>query len=70
MSNDVVRFDTAPIFIHYVWIGPIQALFILYFLHKEVGYASLVGILAVAAVLPIQSTYRLLVYKDSKVHLF
>lgn len=57
MSNDVVRFDTAPVFIHYLWIAPLQALCILYFLYKEVGFASFIGMLAFVAVLPVQSKY-------------
>lgn len=26
MANDVNRFDTGPLFVHYLWIGPIETL--------------------------------------------
>ncbi|CAH1183645.1 unnamed protein product [Phaedon cochleariae] len=54
MSNDVTRFDLAAIFLHYLWIGPLQLLFIIYFMYKEVGNAALVGILAIVCVMPLQ----------------
>ncbi|CAH1104174.1 unnamed protein product [Psylliodes chrysocephalus] len=57
MSNDVTRFDLAPIFVHYLWISPIQLTFILYFMYKEVQEAALVGITAVFGVIPIQMLF-------------
>ncbi|CAG9860600.1 unnamed protein product [Phyllotreta striolata] len=54
MSNDVTRFDLAPIFVHYLWISPIQMSCIIYFLHKEVDDASFYGSFAVLFVVPVQ----------------
>ncbi|CAH1104965.1 unnamed protein product [Psylliodes chrysocephalus] len=55
LSNDVSRFDLVSIFIHHMWIAPISALFIMYFLYKEAGYAGILGILTVFIVVPLQS---------------
>ncbi|VEN38053.1 unnamed protein product, partial [Callosobruchus maculatus] len=44
----------APIFLHYLWIAPLQACCIVYFLSKEVGRSAFIGILSIAVVLPIQ----------------
>ncbi|CAH1995818.1 unnamed protein product [Acanthoscelides obtectus] len=54
MSNDVNRFDMAPIFLHYLWIAPLQAICIVYFLSKEVGKSAFLGMLAIAIVVPVQ----------------
>lgn len=39
MSNDVGRLDLATIFVHYLWVGPLQTLFITYLMYLEVGVA-------------------------------
>lgn len=54
MSNDVNRFDTAPIYLHYLYISPIQTSFITYFLYKEMGISGIIGVLTVLAVVPLQ----------------
>lgn len=55
MSSDVARFDYAFMFLHYLWLVPIQAAIILYFLYDVAGYAPFVGLFGVILlVLPIQ----------------
>ncbi|KAJ8966239.1 hypothetical protein NQ314_003654 [Rhamnusium bicolor] len=54
MSNDVTRFDMAPIFLHYLWIAPLQVICIIYFLYREVQFAAVIGMSAVACVIPFQ----------------
>lgn len=54
MSNDVNRFDMAPLFFHYLWISPIQVVFILYFMYREMHMSALVGILAILGFIPMQ----------------
>lgn len=37
ISNDVGRLDLAMIFIHYLWLGPIETIFITYLMSIEVS---------------------------------
>jgi len=39
MSNDVGRLDLATIFVHYLWVGPLETLFITYLMYREVRTA-------------------------------
>ncbi|XP_050309947.1 probable multidrug resistance-associated protein lethal(2)03659 isoform X2 [Anthonomus grandis grandis] len=54
MSNDVNRFDLAPVFLHYLWVAPLQGVLITIFLYFEVGYASFFGMLSVLVIMPVQ----------------
>ncbi|XP_062612836.1 ATP-binding cassette sub-family C member 4-like isoform X2 [Saccostrea cucullata] len=55
MSNDVNRFDTAVMFIHYIWIGPLQALFVLVILWMELGPSAIAGFAVLLCLVPVQS---------------
>ncbi|CAG9783021.1 unnamed protein product [Diatraea saccharalis] len=56
LSNDVARFDFAFMFMHYIWIIPIQVAIVLYFLYGVGGYAPFVGLFGVMImILPIQA---------------
>ncbi|CAG9830782.1 unnamed protein product [Diabrotica balteata] len=57
MSNDVTRFDLAAMFVHYLWIAPLQTICIVYFMYKEVEWSALVGIVAVLIVMPLQMLF-------------
>ncbi|XP_054272057.1 probable multidrug resistance-associated protein lethal(2)03659 [Macrosteles quadrilineatus] len=66
MTNDVNRFDMGIIFVHYLWIGPLTTLVVMYFLWIEIGVAALVGVGALLVSIPAQmwlgkqkSVYRL-----------
>ncbi|XP_017777905.1 PREDICTED: probable multidrug resistance-associated protein lethal(2)03659 [Nicrophorus vespilloides] len=48
MSNDVQRFEMVAIFLHYIWIMPIQAVVAGIIMYKGVGYAAVIGILSIA----------------------
>lgn len=37
ISNDVGRLDLATIFIHYLWVGPMETCLITYLMYREVG---------------------------------
>ncbi|XP_063633943.1 probable multidrug resistance-associated protein lethal(2)03659 isoform X1 [Cydia splendana] len=54
MANDVNRFDTGPLFAHYLWIGPLETLIMTMFLYRELGTAAVYGILTIVAVIPFQ----------------
>ncbi|XP_060872271.1 probable multidrug resistance-associated protein lethal(2)03659 isoform X2 [Metopolophium dirhodum] len=54
LSNDVNRFDIAFIFIHFLWIGPLQSIVVTYFLWQELGVSSLVGVAIFLVFIPLQ----------------
>ncbi|XP_011635936.1 probable multidrug resistance-associated protein lethal(2)03659 isoform X3 [Pogonomyrmex barbatus] len=55
MANDVNRFDLVSILIHHMWSAPLSTLIVAYILYQNVGYAGLIGIVAIFIVVPIQS---------------
>ncbi|XP_026807194.1 probable multidrug resistance-associated protein lethal(2)03659 isoform X3 [Rhopalosiphum maidis] len=66
MSNDVIRFDLTIVYIGYIFIGPLETIIITYFLWKEVGVASILGVATFIIFIPLQvwlgsivSNYRL-----------
>ncbi|XP_068086467.1 ATP-binding cassette subfamily C member 4 isoform X2 [Anabrus simplex] len=78
MSNDVQRFDIMLLFLHYIWIGPVQSAIVMYYLGSELGAAGLGGFLVLLVVIPCQgylgkmsSVYRLrtAVLTDDRVRL-
>nr|AJD79132.1 ABCC3 [Pectinophora gossypiella] len=55
LSNDLQRFDLAFLFMHYIWIIPIQMIAVCYLGFMQAGYAALIGIVALILIaLPIQ----------------
>lgn len=38
ISNDVGRLDLATIFVHYLWVGPLETLFITYLMYRQVSF--------------------------------
>lgn len=55
LSNDVSRFDIVSIFIHHMWVAPLSAIIVTYFLWAEAGLAGIIGIVPVFLVVPLQS---------------
>ncbi|XP_045761292.1 uncharacterized protein LOC123864713 [Maniola jurtina] len=56
LSNDVARFDMAFMFLHYLWLVPLQLAVVMYFLYVAAGYAPFVGLFGVILfILPIQA---------------
>jgi len=54
MSNDVNRFDVAVIFVHYLWIGPIETFVVTYFMWVEVGPSAAIGVASLLLFIPLQ----------------
>ncbi|CAG9783024.1 unnamed protein product [Diatraea saccharalis] len=55
LSNDMQRFDLAMLFLHYVWIIPLQMAAVCYLGYIQAGPAALVGLAALVVIaLPIQ----------------
>ncbi|XP_023251137.1 multidrug resistance-associated protein 4-like, partial [Seriola lalandi dorsalis] len=57
LSNDVNRFDEITLNLHYLWVGPLQAMVIVFFLWYEIGPTCLAGVAAVALMLPVQTWF-------------
>lgn len=56
LSNDVSRFDVAIIFLHYLWLGPLETVIITYFMWSEVGWPAVYGVAALLLFIPLQGT--------------
>ncbi|XP_011138927.1 probable multidrug resistance-associated protein lethal(2)03659 isoform X1 [Harpegnathos saltator] len=54
LSNDVSRFDVAIIFLHYLWIGPLETIVLTYFMYMEVEISSLIGVAVLLLFIPLQ----------------
>ncbi|XP_046668372.1 probable multidrug resistance-associated protein lethal(2)03659 isoform X3 [Homalodisca vitripennis] len=54
ISNDVARFDSSVLFFPYLVIGPLQTMAVTYFLWSQIGIASVFGVAALLAFIPIQ----------------
>jgi ATP-binding cassette, subfamily C (CFTR/MRP), member 4 len=54
ISNDVNRFDNAPIFFHYLWIGPLQTLLCAALMYQTMGWSVFVGIAILLLTIPLQ----------------
>ncbi|KAG7207731.1 hypothetical protein KM043_009345 [Ampulex compressa] len=54
LSNDVNRFDVAIIFLHYLWIGPLETIIITYFMFCEVEISAVIGVASLLMFIPLQ----------------
>ncbi|XDB55925.1 hypothetical protein AB1E18_009387 [Capra hircus] len=55
LSNDVNRFDQVTMFLHYLWVGPLQAIAVTALLWMEIGISCLAGIAVLIILLLLQS---------------
>ncbi|KAL6254639.1 hypothetical protein P5V15_013946 [Pogonomyrmex californicus] len=57
LSNDVNRFDVSIIFLHYLWLGPLETViltFIMYYV-LEIGVSSIIGVASLLLFIPLQA---------------
>ncbi|XP_043503586.1 probable multidrug resistance-associated protein lethal(2)03659 isoform X2 [Polistes fuscatus] len=54
LSNDVNRFDVAIIFLHYLWIAPLETIVITYFMFVEVQISAIIGVVTLLMFIPLQ----------------
>lgn len=59
MSNDVNRFDVSVLFLHYLWVGPIQVIVTTVVLLFVLGPSCLVGLAVLILFVPLQSKNNL-----------
>uniref|UniRef100_A0A8C3AJU5 Multidrug resistance-associated protein 4 n=1 Tax=Cyclopterus lumpus TaxID=8103 RepID=A0A8C3AJU5_CYCLU len=57
LSNDVNRFDEITLNLHYLWVGPLQAMVIILFLWYEIGLSCLAGVAIIALMMPVQTWF-------------
>uniref|UniRef100_A0A3Q1GLD7 ATP-binding cassette, sub-family C (CFTR/MRP), member 4 n=1 Tax=Acanthochromis polyacanthus TaxID=80966 RepID=A0A3Q1GLD7_9TELE len=57
LSNDVNRFDEVTANLHYLWVGPIQAVVIIVLLWDEIGSSCLAGVAVIALMMPLQTWF-------------
>ncbi|KAL9890469.1 probable multidrug resistance-associated protein lethal(2)03659 [Glossina fuscipes] len=54
ISNDVGRLDLAMLFIHYLWVGPLETLLITYLMYREIKIAAVFGVAFMLMFIPLQ----------------
>ncbi|CAN0562585.1 unnamed protein product [Rangifer tarandus platyrhynchus] len=57
LSNDVSRFDQVTMFLHYLWVGPLQAVTVTALLWMEIGMSCLAGMAVLIILLLLQSCF-------------
>ncbi|CAL8289846.1 unnamed protein product [Lota lota] len=57
LSNDVNKFDDLTIYLHYLWMGPIQVAVVVALLWQEIGPSCLVGIGLLIILMPMQTLF-------------
>ncbi|KMQ90611.1 multidrug resistance-associated protein, partial [Lasius niger] len=56
LSNDVNRFDISIIFLHYLWVGPLETIVITFFMYYflDIGISAIIGVASLLAFIPLQ----------------
>ncbi|XDB55923.1 hypothetical protein AB1E18_009385 [Capra hircus] len=57
LSNDVNRFDQVTMFLHYLWVGPLQAITVTALLWMEIGMSCLAGMAVLIILLLLHSCF-------------
>ncbi|XP_068165844.1 ATP-binding cassette sub-family C member 4 [Antennarius striatus] len=57
LSNDVNKFDEVTIFLHYLWVGPLQAAAVVGLLWVEIGPSCLAGMVVLMFLMPVQTMF-------------
>ncbi|XP_041835127.1 ATP-binding cassette sub-family C member 4-like [Melanotaenia boesemani] len=57
LSNDVSHFNEITLNLHYLWVGPLQAVVIIVFLWYELGPSCLTGMAVIALMMPLQTWF-------------
>ncbi|XP_059225376.1 probable multidrug resistance-associated protein lethal(2)03659 [Stomoxys calcitrans] len=54
ISNDVGRLDTSVMHMHYIWVGPLELILVSFFMYREIGPSSLIGVAVMLLFVPLQ----------------
>ncbi|CAL1598298.1 unnamed protein product [Knipowitschia caucasica] len=57
LSNDVNKFDQVTIFLHFLWVAPIQVAAVVGLLWAEIGPSCLVGMVVLMILMPTQTMF-------------
>ncbi|XP_070850344.1 ATP-binding cassette sub-family C member 4-like [Chaetodon trifascialis] len=57
LSNDVNKFDEVTIFLHFLWVGPLQAAVVVGLLWLEIGPSCLAGMVVLMFLMPVQTLF-------------
>ncbi|XP_019910634.2 multidrug resistance-associated protein 4-like isoform X2 [Esox lucius] len=57
LSNDVNKFDEVTVFLHFLWVGPLQAAAVLMLLWYEIGPSCLAGMAVLVFLMPVQTLF-------------
>ncbi|KAM6893207.1 ATP-binding cassette sub-family C member 4 [Lycodopsis pacificus] len=57
LSNDVNKFDDVTIFLHFLWVGPLQAAAVVGLLWVEIGPSCLAGMGVLMFLMPVQTMF-------------
>ncbi|XP_049919631.1 ATP-binding cassette sub-family C member 4-like [Epinephelus moara] len=57
LSNDVMKFDEVTIFLHFLWVGPLQAAVVVGLLWSEIGPSCLAGMVVLMFLMPTQTMF-------------
>ncbi|XP_072300703.1 ATP-binding cassette sub-family C member 4-like isoform X3 [Eucyclogobius newberryi] len=57
LSNDVNKFDEVTLYLHFLWIGPLQALAVILLLLYAIGPSCLAGMLIFVILMPVQTMF-------------
>ncbi|XP_012525065.2 probable multidrug resistance-associated protein lethal(2)03659 isoform X2 [Monomorium pharaonis] len=57
LSNDVNRFDISIVFLHYLWVGPLETIILTYVMYHviDVGVSSVIGVASLLMFIPLQA---------------
>lgn len=55
LSNDVGRLDLSVIFLHYLWVGPLETVVVTYLMYREVGVSAVFGVIFLLLFIPLQA---------------
>uniref|UniRef100_A0A1L8DV41 Putative peptide exporter abc superfamily protein n=2 Tax=Nyssomyia neivai TaxID=330878 RepID=A0A1L8DV41_9DIPT len=55
LSNDVGRLDLSIIFLHYLWVGPLETFVVTYLMYREVGVSAVFGVIFLLLFIPLQA---------------
>lgn len=55
LSNDVARLELSVLFVHYLWVGPLEVIVISVIMFKEIGVSAFFGVAFLLFFVPLQS---------------
>uniref|UniRef100_A0A8C8DRS1 ATP binding cassette subfamily C member 4 (PEL blood group) n=1 Tax=Oryzias sinensis TaxID=183150 RepID=A0A8C8DRS1_9TELE len=57
LSNDVAKFDEVTLYLHFLWLGPLQGIIVTVLLLYAIGPSCLAGMAVLLILMPIQTTF-------------